>query len=187
MGHPPCQTSSDQGTSQNDGNIQMVLEIIQKVAFTGWSDSLFTTIDYVQVPKTGSEGFDNASDSEQSDSENNDDELQDVPMNNWEEFNKDAVYQKKHVNPEMWRWILTKDCQRIISNKYFNDLAQEIGMSNMLYIEMSYPCCRYTTSLPSLTPLLGETQYYFLPTIIMLNRNQVSHWKYGAIFVLVTT
>ena len=32
------------------------------------------------------------------------------PMNSWEEFDTDAMYQKKHVDPEMRQWILTRDC-----------------------------------------------------------------------------
>jgi hypothetical protein len=52
-------------------------------------------------------------------------------MNGWEEFDEDAVYQKKRVNPEMRRWILTKGCRRIVSNKYFNNPPHNEGMCKL--------------------------------------------------------
>jgi len=66
-------------------------------------------------------------------SDNGDDDgLQDVPMNGWEEFDEDAAYQKKRVNPEMRQWILTKDCRRIISDEHFNNPSRGQGMHNLL-------------------------------------------------------
>ena len=42
-------------------------------------------------------------------------------MNGWEEFDEDATYQKKRVDPEMRQWVLTNDCRRIISDLYFDN------------------------------------------------------------------
>jgi hypothetical protein len=77
---------------------------------------------------------DNASDPGGSD--NNDDDENDTdsdphdPMNSWEEFDADAAYQKKHVDPEMRQWILTRDCRRIISDKFFNNPVHNQGVYN---------------------------------------------------------
>ena len=64
--------------------------------------------------------------------DNDNDSLQDILMNGWEVFDADAVYQKKRVNPEMRRWILTKACRRIVSNEFFNNPACNQGMCNLL-------------------------------------------------------
>ena len=65
-----------------------------------------------QAPKANSctPGTSNALDPEKSDNKNNGSSLQDVLMDNWEEFDEDAVYQKKRVDPEMQQWVLTKGC-----------------------------------------------------------------------------
>jgi len=68
-------------------------------------------------------------------SRNNDDEDDesslDIPTKGWEEFDEDAVYQKKHVDPEMRQWVLTNDCRRIISDKFFNNPVDERGTCNL--------------------------------------------------------
>jgi hypothetical protein len=71
-----------------------------------------------QTPEPTSDGSDgSASDPEGSGNDNN------SPMNDWEEFDEDAVYQRRHVDPEMRQWVLTNDCRRIISDTYFNNPA----------------------------------------------------------------
>ena len=55
------------------------------------------------------------------------------PMQNWEEFDEDAVYQKKRIDPEMRQWILTKDCRRTISDDFFNNPARTKGTYGLLH------------------------------------------------------
>ena len=76
------------------------------------------------------EGSDGGGDNDD-DRNTNSDDSQDVPMNSWEEFDADAVYQKKHVDPEMRKWILTKDCRRIISDEFFNNPTRNQGMYDL--------------------------------------------------------
>ena len=64
------------------------------------------------------------------DDEDNHNALPDTPMSGWEEFDQDAVYQKKLVNPEMRQWVLTKDCRRIISDRFFNNPVRDEGICN---------------------------------------------------------
>ena len=87
-----------------------------------------------QAPENTSSGTDHSfSDPEKSDNGDDEDEdSRDVPMSNWEEFDADAAYQKKHVDPEMRQWVLTKDCRRIISDKFFNNPAHDQGVRNLL-------------------------------------------------------
>ena len=59
------------------------------------------------------------------------------PMNSWEEFDPSATYQKKRVDPEMRRWILTKDCRRIISDAFFDNPVQNQGMH--IYCQRTEP------------------------------------------------
>ena len=112
--------------------------------------------------KTASDGTDDsASDPERSDDPENDggndsdDEgdsdgggLHD-PMDDWEEFDASAVYQKKLVDPEMRQWISTKDCRRIISDAFFDNPVQDQGTHiyrkwtepTMLYLERALDLC----------------------------------------------
>ena len=53
-------------------------------------------------------------------------------MNDWEEFDAGATYQKKHVDPEMRRWILTRDCRRAISDRFFNNPTRNQGLCNLI-------------------------------------------------------
>lgn len=57
----------------------------------------------------------------------------DAPMQNWKEFDEDAAYQKKRVDPEMRRWVLTKDCRRTVSDDYFKNPARNRGKCDLLY------------------------------------------------------
>lgn len=86
-------------------------------------------VDRQQAPEPDSDGPGNCTISDPGKSDDEDD-LQNVPMNNWEEFDEDAVYQKKHVDPEMRQWILTKDCRQLISDKYFNNPTHDKGKCN---------------------------------------------------------
>jgi len=85
----------------------------------------------------GINGDDGGSDSISGDDNHNsggnnddDDSSRDLPTKGWEEFDEDAAYQKKHVDPEMRRWVLTNDCRRIISNEFFNNPVDEQGTCN---------------------------------------------------------
>ena len=92
-----------------------------------------------QAPENTSGGTDNGvSDPKKSDNGDNEDEdSQDVPMSNWEEFDADAAYQKKHVDPEMRQWVLMKDCRRIVSDEFFNNPAHNQGLQNLLSRSLS--------------------------------------------------
>lgn len=70
------------------------------------------------------------SDSSKSDDEDSNSGSLDLPTNGWEEFDEDAIYQKKHVDPEMRQWVLTNDCRRTISNEFFNNPVDERGACN---------------------------------------------------------
>ena len=70
-------------------------------------------------------------DSHEEHDDDNDNDSQDLPMNNWKEFDEDAIYQKKHVDPEMRQWVLTNDCCRIISNKFFNNPVDDQGICDL--------------------------------------------------------
>ena len=84
-------------------------------------------------PSNDELGVSVTSDPEKSDSDDDDDgNQQEIPMDNWEEFEEDATYQKKRVDPEMRKWILTKDCRRIISDEYFNNPPQRQGTHSLL-------------------------------------------------------
>ena len=81
-------------------------------------------------PQQAPEPAPDRSDDDDSDPEGSgdgDSGLQDIPTNGWKEFDEDAVYQKKHVDPEMRQWVLTSDCRRIISDKYFNNPPRNQG------------------------------------------------------------
>ena len=56
-------------------------------------------------------------------------------MNGWEEFDGDATYQKKRVDPEMRQWVLTNDCRRIISDLYFDNPERNQGTCEMFLNE----------------------------------------------------
>ena len=71
-----------------------------------------------------------ASDLERDDDD--DSSSQDNSTNGWEEFDADAAYQTKHIDPEMRRWILARDCRRIISDEFFNNPAHHKGMHRLL-------------------------------------------------------
>ncbi|KAF9784429.1 hypothetical protein BJ322DRAFT_1109140 [Thelephora terrestris] len=82
-----------------------------------------------QEPEISDGSFNGASEPGGSDSDSG---PQDTPMDGWEEFNKDAVYQKKHVDPEMREWILAEGCRRIISDTYFdNPACSRAPLSNL--------------------------------------------------------
>ena len=68
------------------------------------------------------------------------------PMNGWEEFDVDADYQKKHVDPEMREWVLTNDCRRIISDKFFNNPVHDQGMHKP-FPKSGAECVAYSLSV----------------------------------------
>jgi hypothetical protein len=78
---------------------------------------------------TSDESDGSISDSDGSSDENN--SQGDHPTNGWEVFDEDAVYQKKHVDPEMRQWVLTNDCRRIISDVYFDNPAHNQSIHNV--------------------------------------------------------
>lgn len=67
-------------------------------------------------------------------------------MNDWEEFDVNATYQKKLVDPEMWKWVLTKGCQRIISDEFFNNLMCNQGMYSLCLVNWA-DCPMFSTPI----------------------------------------
>lgn len=61
----------------------------------------------------------------------NDSVPQDVPINGWEEFDRDVIYKKKHVDPNMRQRILTESCRRTISDAYFNNPTHSEGIGGL--------------------------------------------------------
>lgn len=110
----------------------------------------------------------------------------------------------------MRRWILTKDCRRIISNKYFNNPPYNEGawklllkLKRALYrFQRTCRTCAATiaygkwtmpstskqsmTSLAISTLFMEETQYHALLTTIILTWDLQAYLKPGEISVLET-
>ena len=88
----------------------------------------------------GNNGDDDGSNN---DDEDSNDDSPDVPTKGWEEFDEDAAYQKKHVDPEMRQWALTNDCWRIISDEFFNNPVDKQGTCN-LFLKKGSNCIAYS-------------------------------------------
>ena len=120
----------------------------------------------VPAPGTTSDGSDDdapdpergGDDGDGSDNDSDEDGSPDAPMKNWEEFDRDAVYQKKLVDPEMRQWVLTNDCRRIVSDKFFNNPAHDQGICNLSLKKGAKNIAHSTPIRPMLRQLYTERQ-----------------------------